>query len=571
MRMIRKIEPVTLRLRKRKRVVAYARVSMETERLKHSLSAQISFYSEFIQKNPEWEYVGVYADDGISGTKTDKRKNFLKMIADCEAGLIDIILTKSISRFARNTVDLLDTVRKLRERGIEVRFEKERINTLSGDGELMLTILASFAQEESRSISDNVKWGIRKRFEQGITNGRFRIFGYKWKDDALIVQSDEAVIVKRIFQNFLDGKSRLETEREFAEEGITTLNGCMWRDSNIKNVLTNITYTGNQLLQKEYITDPISKRRKKNHGELGQYYVENHHEPIIDMETFQFVQSEMAKRAELGFKANKSLKLSVFSGLIKCEHCGCSYIHSRSVRKSRNTTEDVWVCATKKNGKGKCPVYGNISNKVLEKTTADVLGISGIDGGVVQKHISYISVPERYILRFHMNDGQTLEVKWYSEAKRERWTDELKSKQHEWMRRYMRNDTMRFSPFTTRIKCGVCGGAFEKGRYHSKYTPDKSYIRWKCKTAQKCSVVGIDEEELKRISAMVMGTDTFDEGLFRETMDSITFYPAGIIEFIACDGNKYTAMYNIKRRTKRYGEKGNSNTGNVEQVSGSAD
>ena len=167
MRKIIKIEPTEPVLPRRKRVAAYARVSMECERLMHSMSAQISYYSELIQKNPEWEYAGVYADNFISGTETKKRQEFQRMISDCEKGLIDIILCKSISRFARNTVDLLETIRHLKDIGVEVRFEKENINSLSGDGELMLTILASFAQEESRSLSENVKWGIRKRFEKG--------------------------------------------------------------------------------------------------------------------------------------------------------------------------------------------------------------------------------------------------------------------------------------------------------------------------------------------------------------------------------------------------------------------
>ena len=181
-------------------------------------------------------------------------------------------------------------MRHLKDIGVEVRFEKEHINSMSGDGELMLTILASFAQEESRSISDNVKWGTRKRFQKGIPNGKFRVYGYRWEGDELVIVPEEAKIVKRIFQNFLDGKSRLETEREFADEGITTREGCRWVDSNIKVVLTNITYTGNLLLQKEFIADPISKQRKKNHGELPQYYVEDTHPAIIDKATFDYVQ-----------------------------------------------------------------------------------------------------------------------------------------------------------------------------------------------------------------------------------------------------------------------------------------
>ena len=165
---ISKIEPTVPAIKQLKKVAAYARVSMQSERMMHSLSAQISYYSKLIQKNPDWEYAGVYADDFISGTNTVKRDEFKRMLADCEEGKIDIILTKSISRFARNTVDLLETVRHLKAKGIEVRFEKENINSMSGDGELMLSILASFAQEESRSISENIRWATKKRFEKGI-------------------------------------------------------------------------------------------------------------------------------------------------------------------------------------------------------------------------------------------------------------------------------------------------------------------------------------------------------------------------------------------------------------------
>ena len=337
---LRRIEAAVPAIREKKKVAAYARVSMQSERMLHSLSAQVSYYSGLIQKNPDWEYAGVYADDFISGTNTVKRDEFKRMLADCEAGKIDIILTKSISRFARNTVDLLETVRHLKDLGVEVRFEKERIRSMDGDGELMLTILASFAQEESRSISDNVKWGIRKRMQNGIPNGHFRIYGYRWEGDELVIVPEEAEIVKRIFQNFLDGKSRLETERELAAEGITTRDGCRWVDSNIKVVLTNVTYTGNLLLQKEFISDPISKQRKKNRGELPRYYVEDTHPAIIDKATFDFVQEEMARRRELGALANKSLNTSCFTGKIKCPYCGQSYMHNKRV-KNGNVTKSV--------------------------------------------------------------------------------------------------------------------------------------------------------------------------------------------------------------------------------------
>lgn len=296
MREVSKIQPAAPLSHRKKRVAAYARVSMQSQRLTNSLSAQMSYYSEYIQKNPEWIYAGVYADKGITGTLKEKRGEFKRMLEDCEKGKIDIILVKSISRFARNTVDLLNTVRRLKELGVEVRFEKENINSLSGDGELMLSILASFAQEESRSISENVKWSTHKRFKQGIPNGRVRVFGYSWEGSDLIIVPEEAVIVKRIFRSFLDGKSVRRIAEALNEEGITTRAGCKWSDFAVRTILTNITYTGNMLLQKTFISDPISKKRKRNNGELPQYFVENSHEPIIEKETFDYVQTEMACR-----------------------------------------------------------------------------------------------------------------------------------------------------------------------------------------------------------------------------------------------------------------------------------
>ena len=252
MRIINKIEPKVPQMPTRKKVAAYARVSMESERLQHSLSAQVSHYSDLIQKHPGWEYVGVYADNGITGTKTTSRQEFMRMLADCEAGKIDIILTKSISRFARNTVDLLETVRHLKDLGISVQFEKEHIDSMTEDGELMLTLLASFAQEESRSISENVKWGTIQRFKEGIPNGQFTIFGYKWVDDKLVVIPEEAEIVRFMYREYMKGASRIEIGRALMERGIYTRKGCPWVDSNVKVILTNITYTGNMLFHKEY-------------------------------------------------------------------------------------------------------------------------------------------------------------------------------------------------------------------------------------------------------------------------------------------------------------------------------
>lgn len=346
MKTVEKLERTTPVLPKRKRVAAYARVSMDSERMQHSLSAQVSYYSTLIQKNPEWEYAGVFADYGISGTGTKKREEFNRMLAECEAGNIDIVLTKSIQRFARNTVDLLNTVRHLKDLGIEVQFEKENINSMSGDGELMISILASFAQEESRSISENVKWGTVKRFKQGIPNGKFSVFGYEWVNDKLTIVPEEAEIVQWMYREYMKGASRIEIGRWLMDRGIYTRQGKPWVDSNVKVILTNITYTGNMLFQKEFCEDPITKHRKKNRGELPQYFVENTHEAIIPMDEWEAVQAEFKRRRDLGPFGNKSLNLTAFSTKITCSCCGKHYRRSGK----RNTAGEVyyiWTCQTK--------------------------------------------------------------------------------------------------------------------------------------------------------------------------------------------------------------------------------
>lgn len=409
MKNVRKLETVTPVLRQKKRVAAYARVSTETEHLQHSLSAQVSYYNAMIQKNPEWLFAGIYADDGISGTGTAKRDEFNHLIADCEAGLIDIVLTKSISRFARNTVDLLEAVRHLKELGVEVRFERENIHSLDGDGELMLSILASFAQEESRSISDNVKWGTRKRFEKGIPNGRVRVYGYRWEGDELVTIPEEAAVVKRIYQNFFDGKSRYETEREFAVEGIKTRMGCHWGDSSIRRVLRNYTYTGDLLLQREFISDPITKKRMKNRGELPQYCVADHHEAIIDKETFYYVQAEMQRRREPC--VNKPAGRTCFTGMLRCPHCGKTLVRSRT----------YWKCGTVKKKGGSCPVKGQIGDGRLRLACARAMGTVAFDEAAFAERVEFISVPETYRIEIHMKDGTVVREDCTPGRKGEAW------------------------------------------------------------------------------------------------------------------------------------------------------
>ena len=562
MKTVKKIEITRPVLPTRKKVAAYARVSMESDRMMHSLSTQVSYYNELIQSNPEWEFAGVYADNFISGTSTEKRTEFQRMLADCEAGKIDIVLTKSISRFARNTVDLLETVRHLKELGIEVQFEKEHINSLSDDGELMLSLLASFAQEESRSISENARWAIQKRFEKGIPNGHFRVYGYRWEGDELVPVPEEAAIVKRIYQNFLDGKSRLETERELAAEGITTRDGCRWVDSNIKSVLSNITYTGNLLLQKEFIEDPVTKKRRKNKGQLPQYFVENTHEPIIDMETFQYVQDEMARRRELGALANKSLNITCFTGKIKCGNCGKSFMHN--IRKNRAqftttyTDEDgmytTWVCGSRKQKqKGEPCMAKEIPDKILKACCAEVLGLNEFDDEIFAERVERIDVPDGGTLVFHFYDGTEVTKEWKSTAKQDCWTDEYKDRQREWVRNYMAKGDGRFSPFTTRIKCGCCGGSC---RRQVQGSSDGKIAYWRCSGggATNCGIKGIREPELMEIAAGLMGLPEFDGDAFREQVDHITMVKSGLLEFTFTDGHTEEAEYSTKRKGKPWTE-----------------
>ena len=396
MKKIERIEPKVPQIKRKKRVAAYARVSAESDRLNHSLSAQVSYYSQLIQKNPEWEYAGVYADSFISGTSIDKRDEFQRLLADCEAGKVEIILTKSISRFARNTVDLLSTVRHLKVLGVEVRFEKEHIGSLTSSGEVMLSILASFAQEESVNNSENVKWAKRKRFEQGLPHARFNLYGYKWEGDQLLVVPEEAAVVKRIFQEFLVGKSVAEICKGLSDDGITTREGYRWSAPGLRYVLQNVNYTGNLLLQKYYVENPLTHKVRKNNGECNRYWVENTHEALVNKETFDLVQREMARRMDM-----RATHKSCFTLKIKCPFCGHSYVY----HTYKSTKNEYWVHQPKKRI---CPVRWIINQAGLERVCADVLGAKAFDEDMFLEQVDFINVPQRERLEFHLKDGQVL-------------------------------------------------------------------------------------------------------------------------------------------------------------------
>ena len=329
----------------KKRVAGYARVSTDSDEQFTSYEAQVDYYTNYISQRTDWIFAGMYADEGISGTNTKNRDGFNNMISDALSGKIDLIITKSVSRFARNTVDSLTTVRKLKDAGVEVYFEKENIWTFDSKGELLITIMSSLAQEESRSISENVTWGHRKRFADGkvsIPYGNF--LGYdKGPDGNLMINKEEAKIVKKIYKYYLEGNSFYKIAKKLTSEGILTVQGKKkWSAGPVKNVLTNEKYKGDALLQKSFTVNFLTKEKKINEGEIPQYYVEKNHEPIIEPEVWDFVQ-ELIKNTP----RNKN---DIFSSKIICGSCG-SYYGPKTWHSNSKYKCTIWRCNKKYDNK----------------------------------------------------------------------------------------------------------------------------------------------------------------------------------------------------------------------------
>ncbi len=349
---------------KRRKVAGYARVSTDHDEQFTSYEAQIDYYTKFINAREDWEFVKVYTDEGITGTSTRHREGFKQMIADALAGRIDLIVTKSVSRFARNTVDSLSTIRQLKDKGVEVYFEKENIWTFDGKGELLITIMSSLAQEESRSISENCTWGQRKRFSDGKVTVPFtRFLGYdRGPDGNLVVNEEQATIVRRIYQLFLSGKTPTGIATLLTREGVKTPAGKeKWSTSTVRSILTNEKYKGDALLQKSFTTDFLTKKTKINEGEIPQYYVENNHEAIIDPEVFEMVQVEFERRS-----AAKSSHggLYAFSHKIKCGECG-SWYGSKVWHSNNKYRRTMWQCNHKFEGE-KCSTPSLTEEEIRE-------------------------------------------------------------------------------------------------------------------------------------------------------------------------------------------------------------
>jgi DNA invertase Pin-like site-specific DNA recombinase len=338
------------------RAAAYCRVSTDQEEQLTSYEAQVAYYTDKIMSNPEWTLAGIFADEGITGTSVKKRTNFLRMIRLCRKGKIDIILTKSISRFARNTVDCLNYIRELKELGIAVIFENENINTMKADTEIIITMLAGFAQAQSESISQNVRWGKRQAFKSGKVSFQYsRIYGYeRGENDKPRVIPEQAAVVRRIFQSYLAGSSVPDIKRMLEAEGIAAAGGKpQWSVGALQYMLRNEKYCGDALLQKTFVENCISKKTRKNNGELPKYLVQNHHEAIIDRTLFEKVQAEIARRAGKRKVSDKTSKTgqSKYSGryalteLLICGNCGTPY--KRVTWSKRGKKKIVWRCISR--------------------------------------------------------------------------------------------------------------------------------------------------------------------------------------------------------------------------------
>jgi len=363
---ISQMSPGQIHIHAKRRVAAYARVSTDSEEQATSYEAQIDYYTKFINDRPDFELVGIYTDEGISALNTKNRDGFKRMVADALAGKIDLIVTKSVSRFARNTVDSLSTVRKLKEHGTEVWFEKENIFTFDGKGELLITIMSSLAQEESRSISENVTWGHRKRMADGkVTLPYGRFLGYERGEDGMPqIVEHEAEIVRLIFRMFINGKTFSAIAKYLTDTGIPTPGGKKtWQVATVRSILTNEKYKGEALLQKGYTVDFLTKQRKVNEGEIPQYYVKNSHPAIIAPDEFDAVQIEFERRTKLGRPTSCN---SPFSAKVICGECG-GYYGAKVWGSNTKYRRTIWRCNEKYKGERRCTTRHVTEDEIKEQ------------------------------------------------------------------------------------------------------------------------------------------------------------------------------------------------------------
>lgn len=421
---IRKLQhPVALQPKK-KRVAAYARVSSGKDAMLHSLSAQVSYYSKFIQNQRDWEFVGVYADEALTGTK-DARPEFQRLLADCRSGLIDAVITKSISRFARNTLTLLQTTRELKSLGIDVFFEEQNIHTNSGQGEMILTLLASVAQEESRTTSENCKWRIRSQFKDGeLANLRF-MYGYTITKGMVIINEEESAIVRKIFADYLDGKGCKQISQELRQKGIPGFWGGSWTPTRVLGILKNEKYAGNALLQKRYVADHLTKREVRNKGELSKFYAEATHPAIVTKDTYEQVQLRIESNRKRNKAGERPISKYPYSGLITCGQCGKHYERKITAGKP------VWICYSfNQLGKEVCQSK-QIPEEKLFSLTCKVLELDTFDEEIFKRRISSISIPSPNMVLYTFTDGNQVVAEWQDSSRRDSWTDDMRRQARE--------------------------------------------------------------------------------------------------------------------------------------------
>ena len=435
--------PLVAPLPRRKKVAAYARVSAEKDASLHSLAAQVSYYSRLIQSRKDWEYAGVYADEGLSGTRAS-RPEFQRLLKDCRAGKIDMVLVKAISRFARNTVTMLETIRELKSLGIDVYFEKENIHSMSGDGELMLTILASFAQAEAQSVSENCCWRIRKNFEAGIPVSD-RIYGFRMKKGKFYVIPEEAEIIREIFSMYLNGMGRTAIATCLNERGIPAPDGGKWLPSRLFVIMRNEKYTGDLLMQKYFVSDFLTKKVVKNRGEREQFFIEHNHECIVPRPIFDLVQSEIERRA-IKYSSSKHsesdnepvehLKRSdgkyLFTGKITCGLCGRPFCRKQANAGTAYAAA-AWVCNEYATIGKKACASRRVPEKVLIPIVAGLLDVDEKTLPAAVDRIRSMTIYPDGRLEA-MIDGKLHTAAWGNASRRDSWDETRKKRASEQMK-----------------------------------------------------------------------------------------------------------------------------------------
>ena len=414
-----------------KRVAAYARVSTMKDAQENSLQAQQEYFTEYIQRHPGWVFAGMYSDDGISGLSIRERDGFNSMVTDALDGKIDLILTKSLSRFARNTVDALTTIRSLKAAGVAVYFQKENINTMDSTGEFLITLMSSFAEEESRSISENVTWAVRHRYAQGIYHLPGLLLGYQRSPVGEIqVYEAGARVVRFIYLLALAGKSSTDICRILMDYGIPSPGqGHRWEPHTVRSILKNEKYMGDALLQKTYSCDHLTKKVVRNRGELPQYYVEGSHLAIISREMYERAQALMALSSRK-FCTKKVIRVKhPFSGKLVCGHCG------KHFKRKTVHGKTAWQCQTFLTyGKARC-LAKQIPEDTLTALTLEVLNAEELNDAQMER-LKEIRVTGPNELSFVFSDGREEKRTWKDRSRAENWTDEMKEAASRKMKAY---------------------------------------------------------------------------------------------------------------------------------------